>query len=102
MQRLDPALIPPAPAQAAADVAVAELQTQIWRLVRAQFDVERRDRGLTQAGLAAQLGVPPSQVWGWLSDPSKMTIKAAARLLAAMDARLTCQLETRVLESADS
>lgn len=87
-----------APAQAAADAAVADLQSQVWRLVRAQYEAQRRDRGLTQANLAAQLGVPPSQVWGWLSDPGKMTIKAAARLLAVMDARLTCDVERRALE----
>jgi len=88
-----------ASAKAAADAAVADLQAEIWRLVRARFETQRRERGLTQARLAAQLGVPPSQVWGWLSDPGKMTIKAAARLLAAMDAQLICEVEARALET---
>ncbi|MDO8408559.1 MAG: helix-turn-helix transcriptional regulator [Phenylobacterium sp.] len=92
----------PAPAQAAADAAVAELQAQVWSLVRARFETQRRDRGLTKVALAAQLGVPPSQVWAWLNDPRNMTIKAAARLLAAMDARLACHVEARGREPTGS
>lgn len=79
----------------AADAAVTALQTEIWGLVRARFEAQRESRGLTQAALAAQLGVPRTQVCVWLREPGRMTVKAAARMLIVMGAELRCQVEER-------
>jgi plasmid maintenance system antidote protein VapI len=40
--------------------------------------------GLKQADLAKRLGVSRPQIHIWLTDPDKMTLKAAARLMLAM------------------
>lgn len=69
------------------------LQTEVWTIVRRRFDAIQAESGLSQAALAAQLGVTPAQVSLWLRDPKRMTIKAAARLLFALEASLHCHLE---------
>ncbi|WP_333586124.1 helix-turn-helix transcriptional regulator [Phenylobacterium sp.] len=80
-------------APASSDAAILALQTEVWTLVRRRFDLMQARHGLSQAALAAQLGVTPAQVSLWLRDPKRMTIKAAARLLFALEASLHCHLE---------
>lgn len=75
--------------------AILALQTQVWALVRDRFLELRASTGLTQAQLAAKLGIPRGQVSLYLREPHRMTIKAAARLLQAMDAGLDCRLVER-------
>ena len=60
------------------------------------FARRRDEEGLTQAELARRMGLQRERVHYWLSRPEHMTLKAAARLLAGMDARLECR--TRALE----
>lgn len=80
-------------AVSAADAqAVLRLQAAVWALVRARFEEVQKAEGLTQAGLAALLGVPAAQVSLWLGDSRRMTLKAAARLLHALGAQLECRL----------
>lgn len=72
------------------------LQQEIWLHVRERYETLRRVEGLTQVGLAAAVGVTPTQICVWLGDPRRMTLKAAARLLAAMGSRLRCVREDDV------
>lgn len=72
--------------------AVAALQRQVWLQVVARFEALRDEIGLRQSDLARSLGVSRPQIHEWLSDPTNMTIKAAGRLLLAMDGELNCKL----------
>lgn len=72
--------------------AVAALQRQVWLQVVARFETLRDEIGLRQSDLARSLGVSRPQIHEWLSDPANMTIKAAGRLLLAMDGELSCKL----------
>ena len=74
-------------------IAVRTAQDALWTLVVTRFRELERERGLRQADLARSLGAYRPQIHEWLSDPSKLTIKAAGRLLAAMDAELACELK---------
>ncbi|MDP3402295.1 MAG: helix-turn-helix transcriptional regulator, partial [Brevundimonas sp.] len=75
--------------------AVLALQTQVWGLVRERFLELGARSGFTQAQLAGRLGIPRGQVSLYLREPHRMTLKAAARLLQAMDAGLDCRLVER-------
>ncbi len=70
------------------------LQRRIWLAVSQRF-TECQSGGLTQADLGRALGAPRSQVNVWLKSPERMTLKAAARLLAAMDAEVLVAVRTR-------
>lgn len=72
--------------------AVAALQRQVWLQVVARFEALRDEIGLRQSDLARSLGVSRPQIHEWLSDPANMTLKAAGRLLLAMDDELSCKL----------
>lgn len=72
------------------DVA-RDLQTAVWREVHQAFAARRDADGMTQAELARRIGLERERVHYWLSRPERMTLKAAARLLAGMDARLECR-----------
>ena len=63
--------------------AIDRLQLQLWQAVVEQFR-RRQEAGLKQAALAQQLGISPPQVHLWLTDPSRLTLKAAARLMLAL------------------
>lgn len=67
--------------------AVERLQHRIWEIVAARYR-ERHARGLTQKQLARRLGISAPQITVWLNDPTAMTLKAAARLMLAMDAEI--------------
>lgn len=75
--------------KATQDVA-RDLQTEVWREVCEVFAV-RRQEGLTQAELARRMGLPRERVHYWLSRADRMTLAAAARLMAGMNARLECR-----------
>lgn len=62
------------------------MQAALWRGVVARFEHLKDSEGLRQADLAAALDVSRPQIHEWLSDPRHMTLKAAGRLLLAMDA----------------
>lgn len=66
--------------------AVRGIQAALWRGVVARFEHLKASQGLRQADLAAALDVSSSQIHEWLSDSRHMTLKAAGRLLLAMDA----------------
>ena len=66
--------------------AIDRTQAAMWRGVVARFEHLKAAEGLRQADLAAALGVSRPQIHEWLSDPRNMTLKAAGRLLLAMDA----------------
>lgn len=68
-----------------------ELRRAVWSEVRRAFDVRREEQGLTQAELARRIGLQRERVHYWMSRPERMTLAAAARLLAGMDARLECR-----------
>lgn len=72
--------------------AVAALQRQVWLQVVARFEALRDEIGLRQSDLARSLGVSRPQIHEWLSDPANVTLKAAGRLLLAMDGELSCKL----------
>ena len=76
--------------------AVVDAQQVLWALVRSRYD-DRAREGLTQSQLARALNRPPSQISVWLSAPDRSTLKAAARLLAAMGG----ELELRVVDRSD-
>lgn len=80
-------------------LAVAGAQAAMWRGVVTRFEHLKAAAGLRQADLAAALGVSRPQIHEWLSDPRNMTLKAAGRLLLAMDAR--AQVEVRPAGEAD-
>nr|WP_314433514.1 helix-turn-helix transcriptional regulator [uncultured Brevundimonas sp.] len=67
-----------------------DLQAAVWREVHQAFAARRAD-GMTQAELARRIGLERERVHYWLSRPERMTLKAAARLLAGMGARLECR-----------
>ena len=68
------------------------MQAALWRGVVARFELLKARDGLRQADLAAALGVSRPQIHEWLSDPRNMTLKAAGRLLLAMDAEARIEL----------
>lgn len=72
--------------------AIDDAQRTVWLLVTRRFRSLRDTVGLTQADLSRRLGISRPQIHEWLSDHRKMSLKAAARLLSAMDARLACRL----------
>lgn len=74
-------------------LAVARAQAAMWRGVVARFEHLKTTEGLRQADLAAALGVSRPQVHEWLSSPRNMTLKAAGRLLLAMDAHAHVEIE---------
>lgn len=80
--------------QIAPVTAAEQLQHQLWSLVRAAVERQRREHGLNQSAIARRLGVPRGLVCYWLARPERMTLKAAARLLAAIDCRLDLRLVT--------
>lgn len=67
-------------------IAAERAQAAMWRGVVARFEHLRAANGLRQSDLAAALGVSRPQIHEWLSNPRNMTLKAAGRLLLAMDA----------------
>lgn len=73
--------------------AIDRLQAAMWRGVVARFEQLKADEGLRQADLAAALGVSRPQIHEWLSDPRHMTLKAAGRLLLAMDAEAHVEVQ---------
>ena len=73
-------------------VAIVKTQTQMWLGIVARFEHLKAMDGLRQADLAKALGVSRPQIHEWLSDPRNMTIKAAGRLLLAMDARVNVEV----------
>lgn len=68
-------------------VVIDRLQRGMWSAMVERFQARQRD-GLTQADLARRLGIARPQVHVWLSDPTKITLKAAARLMLAMEGEL--------------
>jgi len=74
------------------DCAIDATQRAVWRTVVERFRLLQDEVQLKQADLSRRLGVSNPQIHIWLSDHRKMTLKAAARLLAAMDAGLVCSL----------
>ena len=73
--------------------AIARAQDAVWRGVVARFEQLKAAQGLRQADLAAALGVSRPQIHEWLSDPRNMTLKAAGRLLLAMDAHAHVEVQ---------
>lgn len=69
-----------------------ELQAEIWRSVRRTFETLQSEDGLTQSAMADRMGLHRARVNYWMTRPERMTLSAAARLLAAMDARLECRV----------
>lgn len=72
------------------DVARA-LQRSVWNEVHRAFEIRREEEGLSQAELARRIGLRRERVHYWMSRPERMTLAAAARLLAGMGARLECR-----------
>lgn len=75
---------------AARDVA-GDLQAEVWSEVHRAFETRRQEEGLTQAELARRMGLPRERVHYWLGRPDRMTLAAAARLMAGMNGRLECR-----------
>jgi|GEM_PF-4731013 len=67
--------------------AIERLQHRLWTVVVDTFH-RRQGIGLTQTELARMLGISPPQINVWLNDPTAMTLKAAARLMLAMDTEI--------------
>lgn len=82
-----------------AALAAERVQHEVWLMIGQAFarqgDAEATALGLTQSDLARRLGVPRGQVWLWLRDRERMTLKAAARLAHAMGYDLHVQLVRR-------
>lgn len=76
--------------KATQDVA-RDLQAEVWREVRDAFAVRQAQEGLTQAELARRMGLPRERIHYWLGRADRMTLAAAARLMAGMNARLECR-----------
>ncbi len=70
-----------------------QLQVQVWRNVRRAFEIRQAEDGLTQSEIANRMGLHRARVNYWMTRPERMTLAAAARLLAAMDARLECSVQ---------
>lgn len=73
------------------DVA-RHLQNAVWRQVKEAFEDRREREGLNQAELARRIGLQRERVNYWMTRPERMTLKAAARLLAGMGCRLECRV----------
>lgn len=80
-------------ASGSVDPAVA-LRRRLWRAVARRFAERQASHGLTQADLSRALGAPRSQVNVWLNHPDRMTLRAGARLLAAMEAEVSFVVRT--------
>jgi len=81
--------------EAAQQSAVDRLQRRVWAAGRDRFQERQTVVGLTQADLARRLDVSRPQIHVWLTDPGKITLKAAARLMLAMDDELDVGLAGR-------
>ena len=71
------------------DVA-RDLRGEVWAEVHRAFAVRREAEGLTQAELARRMALPRERIHYWMSRPERMTLSAAARLMAGMNGRLEC------------
>lgn len=80
--------------------AVVDAQGAVRELILQRFRALEAREGLRQVDLARGLGVSKAQIHEWLSDPRNITLKAAARLLSAMDARLAVSLSEAEREGA--
>jgi hypothetical protein len=89
-------------AKARQDTAVLEAQRALWNVVMERFHMLEGDCDLRQADLARLLGLSRPQIHAWLSIPENMTIKAAGRLLLAMDAYLVCDARTTMRRAESS
>lgn len=72
------------------DVA-RDLRGEVWAEVHRAFAVRRQADGLTQAELARRMALPRERIHYWMSRPERMTLCAAARLMAGMNGRLECR-----------
>lgn len=72
------------------NAAVLALQEQLWKIVADRFEQLKAEEGFKQADLARALGISAPQIHVWLTEPDKMTLKAAGRLLLAMRAGAAC------------
>lgn len=70
--------------------AVRAAQMATWQVVCERFNAMAQTHGLRAVHLSRRLGVSRPQIHAWLTEPHKMTLKAAARLLLAMDAEFAC------------
>lgn len=71
--------------------AARQLQAAVWAEVHRAFERRRAEQGLTQAELARRIGLQRERVHYWMSRPERMTLAAAARLMAGMNGRLECR-----------
>lgn len=72
------------------DVA-RDLRGEVWAEVHRAFAVRRQAEGLTQAELARRMALPRERIHYWMSRPERMTLFAAARLMAGMNGRQECR-----------
>lgn len=80
--------------------AAREVQTAVWAEVHRAFESRRSEHGLTQAELARRMGLHRERVHYWMSRPERMTLAAAARLMAGMNGRLDCRARLEMSDEA--
>lgn len=76
------------------DLAVELAVQKTWALVREHVDAFRLERGMSLEDFGRRIGAQKSQIHAWLSGPSNMTVRTAARLLLAAEADLEPTLTT--------
>lgn len=67
--------------------------SRLHDVIRDRLETISERDGLTQSELAKRLGIPEQQLSHWLTAPRNMTVKSAGRLMAALEAYLTFDIE---------
>jgi transcriptional regulator with XRE-family HTH domain len=67
--------------------------SRLFSLIHERLEELKEEKGLTQAQVAGRLGVSEQLVSRWLAEPRNITVKAAGRLLAALEAGLLFDLD---------
>lgn len=80
------------------ELAGASAVRRLFSLVRRRFCELERTQGFTQKQLAERMELKPAQISRWMSSPSNMTVRTAAKLLCAMDCKLELCVSVSVIE----
>ena len=74
------------------EVAGESLTRSLHALVTERFNELQQTEGLTQEAIAKKMRLTPAQISRWLSSPTNMTMRSAARLLWAMGRKLDMRI----------
>lgn len=67
--------------------------SRLFALIHSRIEELHATQGLTQADIAARVGVSEQRISHWLSEPRNMTVRSAGRLLGALESHLLFEID---------